>query len=189
MESEEVRAPVVVNAPAEPSLREQAEHEALGHVQFRSWCRHCIRAKAAALPGHHPAPPEPETAVPSIFLDYCFMSGADGDSMAILAIKDHRTKHLWASTVEHKGADIYATNFLVVSIRSTGYRRIILRSDQEPAILALKAAARHAMPEVEMILQESPAGDHQANGSIEVAIRDLKRQIRVLLSDFEEKIG
>ena len=64
----------------------------------------------------------------------------------------------------------------------------MLKSDGEHSIIALKsAAAREAA--VEAVAEESPPGDHQANGMVENAIREVKRQIRVLRSALEEKIG
>ena len=44
---------------------------------------------------------------------------------------------VWATTVPAKGAIDFVTNFVIAAIK-TGYRRIILKSDGEPAILALK---------------------------------------------------
>ena len=37
-------------------------------------------------------------------------------------------------------------------------------------------------------MQEAPTGDHQANGEIEVMVRELKRTIRALKSSTEEKL-
>ena len=48
-------------------------------------------------------------------------------------------------------------------------------------------AVREAATDVEFVLNESPTGDHRANGEIEVMIRELKRQVRVLKSDTEER--
>ena len=43
---------------------------------------------------------------------------------------------------------------------------------------ALKDAAARALEGVESIGQESPVGDHQANGEVESAVRTLKAQMR-----------
>ena len=37
--------------------------------------------------------------------------------------------------------------------------------------------------------QESPVGDHRSNGLAENAVREVKRQVRVLRSSLEEMIG
>ena len=49
-----------------------------------------------------------------------------------------------------KGAEAYTVAFLLAAIRETAYRRISIRSDNEPAILALKGAVREVCTEVEV---------------------------------------
>ena len=41
------------------------------------------------------------------------------------------------------------------------------------------------VPGVEAKPREAPVGDHQANGSIEVGVRELKRQMRAIRYPFE----
>ena len=60
------------------------------------------------------------------------------------------------------------------------------KSDSEPAILALKKEAKVQAKDVEIVLQEAPARDHSANGAVEAAVRDQKRQIRI---EVEENLG
>jgi hypothetical protein len=38
-------------------------------------------------------------------------------------------------------------------------------------------------------LAEAPVGDHQANGFIAVAVREVKREVRAMLSGFQERLG
>ena len=42
---------------------------------------------------------------------------------------------------------------------------------------------------MKVILRESPVGDHQANGDAECAVREIKRQVRVLRYALEERMG
>ena len=42
---------------------------------------------------------------------------------------------------------------------------------------------------VEIVLRESPAGEHQANGVAECAVREVKRQVRTLRYALEECLG
>ena len=56
-----------------------------------------------------------------------------------------------------------------------------MMSDGEHSIVALKKqAAREAG--VENVPQESPVGDHRSNRLAENAVREVKRQVRVLRS-------
>ena len=38
-------------------------------------------------------------------------------------------------------------------------------------------------------LIEAPVEDHQATGFIEVLVREMKRQVRAMLSDLQERLG
>ena len=52
---------------------------------------------------------------------------------------------------------------------------------------ALTDAAAKAFERVEIIAQESPARDHQANGAIESAVRTLKAQMRATRFGLESR--
>ena len=70
-----------------------------------------------------------------------------------------------------------------------GIKRIIFNSDQEPAILSLKEGVIEALgKKYEVIPEESPVGDHQANGEIENCIKELEKQIRILKPGLEQKM-
>ena len=119
------------------------------------------------------------------------MSRSDEDDerlRPILVVKDKRTQMVAATFVDSKGATPYAVKFAAAFLKNLSYRKVVLKSDGEHSIMALKeAAAREAA--IESVPEESPPGDHQANGLVENAIREVKRQIRVLRSALEEKVG
>ena len=80
-----------------------------------------------------------------------------------------------------------ALAFFTGWLRGFGLKRLLLRSDNERALLAfLRAAA--ASVGVEVIEQASPEGDHAANGLAEVGVREVKAQTRVLKSHLEERL-
>jgi hypothetical protein len=66
---------------------------------------------------------------------------------------------------------------------------VILKSDGEPAVVALKTAAAEAVPGLRAIPKETPPDDHKANGEIENAVKEVKRQVRVMKSSLESKLG
>ncbi|CAK0880002.1 unnamed protein product, partial [Prorocentrum cordatum] len=175
-------------APHEPSQREIVEHEAMGHATYRSWCRVCIAAKGQGQP-HLRAPEDDETAVPVVSSDYAFMGQDDADTMPMLVLRDRRSKMMAATFVEKKGDDAYAIKFFARFLRILGYRKIVNKSDGEPAILLVKRRAVEEVPGLEAIPQESAPADHQANGEIEVTVREIKKQVRALKMDLESKLG
>ena len=202
----------LVKSPLQPSAAEIEEHEATGHVQYRSWCPVCVAARSTGQP-HTKAPDEDETAVPRILWDYGFLGKDDGKTMPILVCKDARTKRIASTFVQAKGSDPYAIKFGQSFLETTGYRTIINKSDGEHSIVALKRACAEAavvaadpveVPQgeaearladqpapnrVEALPQEAPVGDHQANGEIEAAVREVKRQCRALKYALEAKLG
>ena len=67
-----------------------------------------------------------------------------------------------------------------------GWKRLLLRSDNERALLAFLRAAAASLEGVDVIEQASLEGDHAANGLAEV--REVKAQTRVLKSYLEERL-
>eukprot|EP00971_Amphidinium_carterae_P055647 1097198-Amphidinium_carterae.1 len=133
-------------------------------------------------------------ATPTVSIDYAFLrySGEPGEAdnanegdddvepgshrMLIIAAKDSRTGLVAATALKAKGQNDHAVKWLCGLLRRLGYKRVFLQSDGEPAIVALKHAATVQMDGVEVVCQESPPGDHQANGAAEVTVREVKRQ-------------
>ena len=72
-------------------------------------------------------------------------------------------------------------------LHELGLPRVRLRSDQEPAIVALKEAVQ-AKWEKEATLEESPAYDSQANGAIEREVRTIKEQRHAMRLALEDRV-
>ena len=124
-------------------------------------------------------------------MDYTFMSrgGVEDERVKpILVVKDERTQFLAATFVGSKGATPYAVKFVANFLKNLGHRKVVLKSDGEPSVVALKEAAAKETG-IDWISEESPVGDHQANGLAENACKEVKRQVRVLRSALEEKLG
>ncbi len=65
--------------------------------------------------------------------------------MQIIVAKDNKTKMIMARVVPSKGVDSYAAETVKKMVERLGYRKIIMKSDNEPAILALKEAVRRKL--------------------------------------------
>ena len=94
----------------------------------------------------------------------------------------------FADVVERKGPVDSTTRRLVADHDWLGFRRLVFKSDQEPAILALKQAVRESMHTVEFVMEESPVEEHQSNGTIEVTVREIQKQVRVMKNALEERM-
>ena len=188
---EEQRKAIVKRDPKQPTRDEIELHEATGHVSHRSWCLHCQRARATAQ-GHrrNQELDEPEGQMPTLSLDYCYMNdGEEERALPCLLVKCHRTKRYWANTLPAKGTDPFAVAWLKGVVNEAGFKQVLLKSDGEPAIVALKQKVKEDLRDVEVHLTEVPVEDHQANGFIEVGVRELKRQVRAILSDLQDRLG
>lgn len=183
----EVQRPRVAKNVATPSAQELDEHLATAHAVHRSWCGHCMRARATNA-RHSTVSRDEDSEIPIVSIDYFFYGEKEGESTN-LQVKDSHSKMTWATTIPMKGPDLFSVNFMLACLNETGYNRLILKSDGEPSIIALKREVKAKATGIEVILQEAPTGDHSANGAVEVAVRDEKRQARALLSELEEHLG
>ena len=88
----EMQMPVMIRAPYEPTTQERAEHEATGHVVYRSWCDACLAGKGLGQ-AHRAAPKgEQEIAVAEFIGGDGFMGQEEGKCMLFLALN---TQRLW----------------------------------------------------------------------------------------------
>ena len=84
-----------------------------------------------------------------------------------------------ATVVDRKGASDYASSSLTAFNESLGFKRILVRSDNERSLLGLIERVMNNLTGVELVLMTSPEGDQQANGLAEVDVREIKAQTRI----------
>ena len=197
-EGEEARTPQCYTSVEAPTAEEIEAHK-VSHLPFRSWCPHCVRGKAPSDPHRRQSREEKESKrIPTCSMDYFFM-GSEGlsfddptterDVLPMVAVYDHGSRVTFAHPCPRKGDDRHIVREVCSDLEWLGYKRIVLKSDQEPAIMALKRAISRAMPGVEILMEESPVGAHAANGAIEGAIRRVAGQVRTLKDDVEKSYG
>ena len=122
--------------------------------------------------------------MPVISIDYMEPKSMEGkreriESLPILAAIDRRSKWHAAVMVPEKGLNGYAVGALAREIELSGYNRMVMKSDQEPAILNLiRAAKRERKEDIEIQPEESQVGEHQSNGDVERAVQSLEGQMR-----------
>ena len=182
----EAAPPRMIRTPMGPTPEEKEEHELTGHAVYRDWCAHCIAAKGVGQ-RHLIQSKGSEIEKPTVALDYAYM-GDKEKVLPILVVKDNKYQTMHASFVDAKGPTEYATRFLANVFKLIGHKDILGWSDGEYAINKLKQRAAQAA-EVNMIPREPTPGDHQGNGFIENAVKEIKKQCRVIRSDLEEKLG
>ncbi len=185
---EEAAKPKVAKSPKGPTAAEREEHE-ITHLPFRDWCSHCVRGRATDDPHRRGGAKQPHE-VPTVSMDYCYVGQRQDDkNTPILIIRCDTTKSICSHPVLQKGgAYSWVSDRVVQDINNMGHGKIILKCDQEPAIMevhgqVMKKRAHETIPE------HSPVGEHQSNGIAERAVRTVKDQIRTLKSALDARLG
>ena len=162
-----------------PTSREKQEHEDSGHVFYRSWCAACVEGRGVGRKHRVELledEEEREMTTPIVAFDYGFLTQENADTFPILTCRDSRYGQTGATCCERKVRTAYSKSFLVDFIKELGFRRIILKCDNKPSTKALQDTVIHACVGVEVIPQGPPEGDHMANGRVEMAVSEVKRQ-------------
>ncbi|CAK9027043.1 Reverse transcriptase Ty1/copia-type domain-containing protein, partial [Durusdinium trenchii] len=176
-----VRSPTRVRNPTKSEIE---EHEAQNHAVYRNWCEVCIKARSTGTPHRKRTEEEKKEEGPAVHSDFYFMQ-----SSPFLAMKSTPSGMLGAFALPDKSNSGFTQRGMARFITETGHKRLVHMSDNEPALMALKTSVSASLPDIEIVNKNSPVGDHQANGSIEVAIRKLKRQMRALRLSLERKLN
>ncbi len=186
--AEEARAARPARDPGAPTQAERDAH-ATTHLPFRSWCDECVQGRKDAPP--HCRTKRGPGEVPEVSFDYGFIRRDNEELVAVLLVmRDRDTKCIRAWMLEHKGADLAATvNRAVAGVHELGYRgRVLIRTDNEPALNALRIAITKALPDGATPIT-TPVGESASNGIIENAVRLAKDLLRVHLAALERRIG
>ena len=165
-------------------LPSEVEQHELTHLPLRNWCTHCVRAMGKESPHHGSSP----GGVPKFATDHMFM-GKDGTPITIPAGNEGLTRTFSANVVLGNGPSHgYAEQALTHNVLSTGHQKVILQIDQEPSIIDVKHKAGTHIP-TEIVCEESPVGDSNANCSTERANQTIQGQIRAIKVFTGRQIG
>ena len=117
-------------------------------------------------------------------------AGGDEKTKVIIVAKHRDSKSVLASVVPVKGAsNNFAARRICAFLRELGLEHadLVLRSDQEPAIVDLLNEVSRKRAPAKSFLEQSPVGESQSNGMIERNLT-IEGQIRVLKDAFETRI-
>ena len=96
----------------------------------------------------------------------------------ILVIKDTASKAIFAHACPCKGAHELVVSRVVADLDTMGYKRVLVRTDGEPALLDLWAKVKEKWTG-EIVKVEAATGDHNANGDAEQAVQKVEDEVRV----------
>ena len=164
----------------QPTKQERIHHE-LTHMQYRTWCNHCVRGRATATP-HRKSKRDEERGVSRLAIDYFFPA----PNMTCIAMRDADTQATFATEVPKKGG---GQSWVVKQLRECidsywGKTKVVIRSDGENAIKDLKHEIQATRRHITM-LEQSPTGESQSNGLSEQSIREVEGVARTWRSSVE----
>ena len=101
--------------------------------------------------------------------------------MPILVAKDRHSRAVWAFVVPAKGVqEPYGVKKLLEALQWTGYRRLILKSDQEPSIRAVCDQVKQQL-HGDIVPEAAPKERHEkSNGEAEQAVGAVAGMARTL---------
>ena len=183
-----------------PTPEERSAHE-VSHLPYRSWCAHCVAGRGRAL--SHPRAPgllDPQGLM-VVDMDYGFLrrrlegassASADAESRLtpVLVMRDRATNFPFYIMTETKGPNPFAVEEAAGFLRFLGYPRFALKSDNEAALIAVKAQVKKtlALENVGVTLEEVPVGDSQGNGGAEQAVGAMQGLSRTLVAALEHRL-
>ena len=184
-------------SPQTPSAKAREEHRSSGHIPFRDWCSFCINGRG--LENQH-RPTTEESSIPVVGLDYFFITASDfefkrkaeleydknaagdeafqadirsGKIVKCVIVRWTSTKVIFGHCIPYKGAgeDQYVANLVVQAVEWLGHTRLILKSDNEPALHTLvEQSLEEIRIKVRGVAQIStehpPRYDSQSNASV-----------------------
>ncbi len=168
---------------------EIVEHN-LTHLPFRDWCPCCVAGKAKQWPHKKTVQKsEEEENVPSIHMDYWFMRDDEvEENVTVLNFKEKGTKMFGAHVVRKKGIANEEATRIIKDIEKMGCKgKVIVKTDQEPAIMAVAKEIRRLRNE-DTVLENSKVYDSQANGIAERAVQSVESQVRTLMLALQKRL-
>ena len=95
---------------------------------------------------------------------------------------------IWAHVVPSNGRDKYAIERIIKDLYMLGHKQLVLKSDGEHAIVALKKAVTYQSV-LDILLEESPVGEHQSNGFVDSAVKQVQCQVRTMIDALETRVS
>ena len=181
--------------PSDPTQEERERHNKT-HLPHRSWCAVCVQARAREDKHYKAVNAERELGLPRVSLDYGQLEDTvEGEAGVKVTYKkrfvvgrDRWSRFTFAHLVKCKGlGDDTVVKKLTKSVDKLGYRKMVLKTDGEPALVAVQAAVAKNRDQ-DTLCENPPAHDHQANGDAERAVGELKAQMGAVKIGLEARI-
>jgi len=161
---------------------------------YANWCKHCVKEKATNDPHRKLKKHAWRESEPVVSGDFCFLGQSEENATApVFVMRDHQSRVTFAHVTQGKSTSKevysqYLTKAAVADLVALGHNRLILKTDQEPDMVALQDCVK-AASNSEIILRNSPVGESQSNGVVEKAVRDIEDQVGTLKDAAESRLN
>lgn len=125
--------------PRKPSQRGEVDEHNITHLPYRSWCRHIVRGRGKQTDHRVQADADSRT-VPEFHFDWCFPGEEEpGKKFTVLVVRKRDVRMTMSSVAPHKTTGEFMRNRVMAFLCECGCEltKVILKSDQEPAMVAL----------------------------------------------------
>ena len=131
----------------------------------------CVRGRGLAL-SHHRIDHEAET-LPVLACDFVSLGAPpNAGSVVAICIKDHLSGAMVAHTRPNSKGDAEAMLSRAFGGHQVpGFKRLVLKYDQEPALMKICDNARIHAKGIEAMLEAAPVGDKQGHGEAENTVK------------------
>ena len=189
LEIEEADVPKVP-AKVYASSSEENNRPCATHLPLRNWCPICVQAKKRNPTRKCNTSSKTQKHVPVIATDLHMNETTDDTSNPILVTHDSCIEGIWvvfAKNLKNKVAN---------TIRGHGRSKIVIKSDQEPAVRSMARNVVESLFEddvrelhgCQVMMQPSPVGASAVGGATENAIQRVQAQVRAIRLDVETNI-
>ena len=172
-----------------PPTEEEKEVHCATHMPFRPWCRLCCQAKAKDQP--HWRRPE-HKGIPVVEMDFCYAkTDSEQRSRPVFMAVDAETGSIFANLVEIKGRlDTMVVKGVLRWLLELGHASALrIRTDPEPAIMAIAQATARARGDVTTVVETSPVASKGSLGACERANQTFMGLLRTHKAEVEERLG
>ena len=171
-------------SPMLPSSEDVDKHDAT-HFPYRDWCKICVAAMGREdAHRRHRDTKDEETGLPTVSMDYELLE----EKITALVVKDNESGSTLCYDCTAKGpSDTWVVKQVVHDIGHWGRRDLCLKSDGEPAMLALQRAIAE-LREGRTVLRNPPVYNPQSNGAAEKGVQDVTGHVRVLVLALEARL-
>ena len=213
-EAAPLRVPTI---PIKPQNQAEVEDHRRSHWPYRSWCKWCNMGRGL---GEQRGGRSNVHTIPIIGMDYFYITSegfkwrkelkhpetVDGEKQLLedrkhgnlikcILVRCQATKCTFAHVVPCKGddEDSYVRDLVCSDVAWLGHVKLLLKSDNERALVALVKRAlvelKCQIPDLENVSDEtSMEYDSQANGATEVGIKTVRGQFRTLKLCLEDRL-